>query len=249
LKTLRADLSILTVAALTGLAALGCSSTRACNPDTLFVTVTFNDATKNADTLQVNVNIDGGTTKTTMLTHKPGDTSGSVEVYFPTGYPKGKMVSVTIVALDGQATVGSATAISDALPDGCATLSIKFGGSSGTAGSGGGGVAAAPAAAMPARADAVAPEAASAAAAAAAAAAQRRIDGRHGWRQRRISGWHRRQWRQRRIHGWHRRGYAPLHREHHALVRARRFHGQLRARRRDLHGRQVGRLQHPGGNG
>jgi len=139
LKTLRADLSILTVAALTGLAALGCSSTRACNPDTLFVTVTFNDATKNADTLQVNVNIDGGTTKTTMLTHKPGDTSGSVEVYFPTGYPKGKMVSVTIVALDGQATVGSATAMSDALPDGCATLSIKFGGSSGTAGSGGGG--------------------------------------------------------------------------------------------------------------
>jgi hypothetical protein len=144
LKTWRADLSAraaLAVAALTGLAALGCSSTRACNPDTVFVTVTFNDATKNADTLQVNVNIDGGTTKTTTLPHKPGETSGSVEVFFPGGYPTGKKVSVTIVALAGQAPLGSATAISDALPAGCTTLAVKFGGSTsdGGAGSGGGG--------------------------------------------------------------------------------------------------------------
>src|SRR5262245_20775934 len=91
--------------------------------------------------IDVNVTVQGGMPTTTTLAHKKGDATGSVEVYFPNGYPTGKVVNVTVVARNGQTTLGSASGHTAALPAGCASLEVKFGGgnSDGGAGSGGGG--------------------------------------------------------------------------------------------------------------
>jgi hypothetical protein len=149
-------LAFFKLAILTGLAGLlGCgSTTKPCNPGTVLVTVTFDAKTKGADSIDVNVRIDGGAPKLTNLPHKAGDTQGSVEVFFPngSGYPAGKRVDVSVVARSGQMALGTAMTTIAMAPSGCGAVSVKFGGStpdggagadgaagSGTAGSGGGG--------------------------------------------------------------------------------------------------------------
>ena len=132
----------LLLAALVGIAAgAGCKTTDSCNPGTVFATVDFDSATAAANMLDIQVSIDGGTAKSSQLAHTPGDAQGTVEIDFPSGYPTGKRVDVTIVARSGQTVLGSQTAHIPSLPSGCMTLSFRFsgGGSDGGAGSGGGG--------------------------------------------------------------------------------------------------------------
>lgn len=103
----------------------------------------FNDMTSPADSLDVQVSVNGGAPKTTTLPHTSGNASGSIEVDFPdgTGYPQGERLDVTIVAKESGSTLGTATGSVAMLPSGCGTLAIVFGapGTDGGAGAGGSG--------------------------------------------------------------------------------------------------------------
>jgi hypothetical protein len=121
--------------------AAGCQSTRACNTGTLLVTITLDSATSGADQLEVDVKVESGSPKTTTLVHKPGQSEGAIEIDFTngTGYPIGHRVDVTVTASKAGTTLGMATSAVPALPEGCGTLAITFGGAGGAGGAGGGG--------------------------------------------------------------------------------------------------------------
>jgi hypothetical protein len=130
----------LRLGALVGLAAAsGCGSTNACNPDTVMLSITFDAATKAATMIDVLVSIDGGPSTPRPLPHRPGESQGTVEIYFPGGYPEGKRLDVTVVARQGQTELGTALGAITMVPKGCATLAISFeGGRDGGGGAGGG---------------------------------------------------------------------------------------------------------------
>jgi hypothetical protein len=136
----RASQLALGLIALSALAATaGCKSTASCNPGTVFVSVDFDTATRAADTIEVQVSIDGGAAKSSSIAHMPGDAGGTVEVDFPSGYPSGKSLDVTIVARSGQTVLGSGAGMFAAVPGGCGTLEVSVsGGNDGGAGTGGG---------------------------------------------------------------------------------------------------------------
>jgi len=76
---------------------VGCApSVRTCADQTLFVTVTLDAATRQADRLIVDVSLDGGAARQTTLDHEPGRGSGGVQIEFPGGYPVGKTLTVTL---------------------------------------------------------------------------------------------------------------------------------------------------------
>ncbi len=125
------------------LTAAGCRSTNPCNAGTVLITVTFDATTSAADAVDVQVSVDGGAPKTSSLPHNAGDTKGSIEVDFPTGYPEGKRLDVTVVAGKSGSVLGTATASLAMLPSGCGTIALSFGvtgpdgGATGRAGAGG----------------------------------------------------------------------------------------------------------------
>ena len=123
-----------------------CTTIRPCKADTVLVTVTLDAAAAMADKLTVSVSVAGAAPRTTDLAHAPGQTTGTVEVDFPAGYPQGQSVKVTIVAAAGNATVGSG-ATDKSLGNGCDTIAVTVtggGGDGGTGGSSGTGGAAPP---------------------------------------------------------------------------------------------------------
>src|SRR6516162_239 len=95
------------VAATTQLA--GCDSS-GCKQGTLLVTVHFRGDAVNADAVSASVTIAGTTSAPgAMVSHTPGTAEGTIEIGFPTGYPKGQRVDVTLVASTSGATVATAT--------------------------------------------------------------------------------------------------------------------------------------------
>jgi hypothetical protein len=119
-------------------AAAGCGGgTKACNPGTVFLTVTFDAQTKMADAVEVDVTVQGGQPQTTTLDHKAGDATGSVEVFFKNGYPTSKRVDVTVVALKSQEPMATGSATITMLPAGCASAVVKLTGSGGGDGAAG----------------------------------------------------------------------------------------------------------------
>ena len=119
--------------------AAGCRSTNPCNAGTVLITVTFDATTSAADAVDVQVSVDGGAAKTSSLPHNAGDTKGSIEIDFPTGYPEGKRLDVTVVAKTAGSTVGTATASVAMLPSGCGTIALSFGVTGPDGGAGGAG--------------------------------------------------------------------------------------------------------------
>jgi hypothetical protein len=114
---------------------VGCGSTKPCNPGTVLLTITLDAASSAADTIDVDVSVEGHTPQSTTLAHKPGMSTGSVELYFSdaAGYPTGKRLTGTVVALAGAVELGTATFETAMLSAGCAALSVSF-----TAGADGG---------------------------------------------------------------------------------------------------------------
>jgi hypothetical protein len=119
-------------------AAAGCGGgTKACNPGTVFVTVNFDAQTKAADTVEIDVTVEGAQPQTTKLDHKAGDASGSIEVFFEHGYPMGKRVDVTVIALKSQEPMATGSAMIAMLPAGCASAVVNLTGSGGGDGAAG----------------------------------------------------------------------------------------------------------------
>jgi hypothetical protein len=110
-------------AALLALAILGygCQTNR-CRNQTLLVSVTLDAKSAAADHLEVDVSV-AGSVRHSALAHTPGSTSGTIEVRFPSGYPSGKSVVITIVATRNGETLGSAMEML-MLQAGCATTTL-----------------------------------------------------------------------------------------------------------------------------
>ena len=131
------------LAALAALAAgVRCDGgTRACTQGTLFVTVTFGGATRNADQVSVDVIIDGGAPKTNLRGRAPGALQDTLEIEFPNGIRLGRRVEVLVTALMNGSAIGTGMATVAALPAGCAALTVALAGGTpaGGGGTGGGG--------------------------------------------------------------------------------------------------------------
>jgi hypothetical protein len=116
----------------------GCGGgTRACKQGTLFVTVTFEGATRDADQVTVAVTVEANT-KTTSRNRTAGRSTDTIEIDF-SPYPAGKPVAVTVTAFAGNAPIGTTGTSVSALREGCDTLmiSIKESNPTGTGGTGG----------------------------------------------------------------------------------------------------------------
>jgi hypothetical protein len=128
-------LTLLTAASLTS---ASCVSTRPCRTGTLLVSVTLDAAAAMADKLAIAVVVAGGSPTTTLLDHTAGQTTGTVEIDFPGGYPSGQLVHVALIATRAGAPVGLGVA-DRMLSDGCESIAVSvIGGTGGDAGSSGG---------------------------------------------------------------------------------------------------------------
>ncbi len=122
---------------------IACSKSESCRPGTLFLSVNLGPYIQ-ADTIDVDVTVTGGTTSHGVVTLKAGsESSGGVEVEFPGGYPAGETVSVTLTLLAGTTELAEQTTTVTLLA-GCTSRSVDFvqdggaGGSGGRAGASGG---------------------------------------------------------------------------------------------------------------
>jgi hypothetical protein len=109
--------------ALAALLFAGCQSTRPCPTMTLFVTVVLDAPSSAADRLDLDVLVDDVPMKTNALAHNPGETSGTVEVDFPSGYPIGHVVRLDVRASAGGQPLGAGSA-STPLGDDCTNLEV-----------------------------------------------------------------------------------------------------------------------------
>src|SRR5258706_14571068 len=75
------------------LASAGCGATRACEEGTVLVTITLAGAAVDANQVAVSVTVDG-MTKTTLRPRTAGETTGTVRITFPNGYPRGKNITL-----------------------------------------------------------------------------------------------------------------------------------------------------------
>jgi hypothetical protein len=128
--------ALLLVAAL---ALAGCDAR--CQPGTALVTVLLDGAAADADGLAVTAQLAGAPVMTqTFAWHGGGN--GTLELRFPSGYPAGARVDVTVVAQKSGAAVGSGSAVAT-LPEGCAAFELRVApAGSGDGGSGDGGTSA-----------------------------------------------------------------------------------------------------------
>jgi hypothetical protein len=94
-----------------------------CRAGTLLVAVTLQGGAVAADSLSVELSIDGGPTREAPLSHVPGKPAGNVEVQFPHGYPTGGVVAVVVDAYAGGALVGRGNA-SATLVAGCQATTL-----------------------------------------------------------------------------------------------------------------------------
>ena len=126
--------TLLTAASLTS----SCTSTRACKTSTLLVTISLDGTSAMADKLSIAVMVATAAPTTNTLNHTAGQSSGTVEIDFPNGYPKGQKVNVAVTATKAGAPVGAGSA-DIVLGDGCESVSVSVTGSSGGTGGAGGG--------------------------------------------------------------------------------------------------------------
>jgi len=131
---LLAATTLLTAASLTS----SCTSTRACKTNTLLVTISLDGTAATADKLSIAVTVGSAAPTMSSLNHTAGQASGTVEIDFPNGYPKGQKVNVGVTATKASAPVGSGSA-DIVLGDGCESVSVSVTGSSGGTGGAGGG--------------------------------------------------------------------------------------------------------------
>jgi hypothetical protein len=112
------------VLALATLVAVSCSPVvDRCQSGTLLVSVTLAGSAAGADQLVVDIALDGGAAHESTLAHTPGVAAGNVVVQFPSGYPRGHHVDVTVTASSGGVVLGSADAIAT-LADACAVAPL-----------------------------------------------------------------------------------------------------------------------------
>lgn len=104
----------------------GCGKTRECKPGTIFVTVKLQGAATAATTIDVTVTVDdGGLPQTATLARQPGDDTESIEVTFPSGYPRDHEVTVDLVARAGSELARQSGTVT--LAKSCGTLTIELG--------------------------------------------------------------------------------------------------------------------------
>jgi hypothetical protein len=103
----------------------GCEHVRPCRDLTLLLSVTFGAAVADADQIEIDVSVDGSAPKMNPFAHVPGETTGTIEIDFPSGYPEGHSVAITGTAtLAGTAHgSGSATVV---LPPSCTVLPLEI---------------------------------------------------------------------------------------------------------------------------
>src|SRR5262249_10784727 len=122
---------IVAAAALAG--TTGCE--RSCKPDTLYLQIALGYS-KGADPLDGGCIVAGSTAKHTTRMISPSASTGTLEIEFPSGYPEGKRVDLTLVASKNGTSIG-ATSANLTLASGCTRASIAFPGGNVTSGSGG----------------------------------------------------------------------------------------------------------------
>ena len=116
------------IALVLGLSVLagGCGGdTRACKKGTLLVDVTLAEA---ADALDITVTTGSGQPISKSATLKSGTTKGTIEVDFPSGYPAGQPVTVSIIASSAGVAVGSGST-TQTLGAGCDHFEVAITGS------------------------------------------------------------------------------------------------------------------------
>ncbi|HEY2743376.1 MAG TPA: hypothetical protein VGL86_02080, partial [Polyangia bacterium] len=115
--------------ALAGLvASLPACRVKDCRDGTLLVALTLEGAAASADSLEVSVTIGDGTPITHTVS-TAGHDGGNLEIEFPSGYPSGQSVVVSIAALSGGTVVGSDTAPAVSLGGKCQRVDLTISGS------------------------------------------------------------------------------------------------------------------------
>lgn len=100
-----------------------CETTRPCRTLTLLVTVALDEVSVQADRVDVDVTIDGTPSKANNFTHTPGDAQGTIEIDFPSGYPAGHTIDLTVRADAAGTTIGNGSG-ELVLGDDCSTITI-----------------------------------------------------------------------------------------------------------------------------
>jgi cysteine-rich repeat protein len=116
----------LACASLLALACAGCG-TRACKDGTLLVDVTFNGGIANGTQIAVDVSVGNAAPVHSTLSGPNGAGEGTIEVDFPSGYPAGSAVTVTVTVTQGASALGRSSATATLAP-GCSTLQLALGG-------------------------------------------------------------------------------------------------------------------------
>jgi hypothetical protein len=104
------------------MALVGCSSVRKCVDKTVLVTLTVDAAARAADRFGFDVSIDGGAPVHSDVGYS-GAASGTLQIEFPSGYPSGKLVQVSVQATRGGAPIGAGSG-SLRIAHGCELLSV-----------------------------------------------------------------------------------------------------------------------------
>jgi hypothetical protein len=126
------------VCLLAALAGPACDKQSSCRPGTIFVNVDVVPFIT-ANQVDIDVSVNGGSAVHTQLHFQAGTRSGGVEIQFPSGYPSGKQVDITLALSAGSGPV-LATRTVRVTPSGeCEVITVDFAaGDGGTAGAGGG---------------------------------------------------------------------------------------------------------------
>ncbi len=104
----------------------GCVNELPCTDGTALLTVTYDAVTAAADTLDLTIYIDGGAGVMRPVSRPPGDAPpDTVEIDFPSGYPRGSTLSVVVAASQNGTVLGMRTA-TITLDASCGALAIDF---------------------------------------------------------------------------------------------------------------------------
>jgi len=106
--------------------ALGaCTDVNPCKSGTVLLTVTRGGAAVDGTTLRLELSLDGGAPIHSMLPVAPGQEVGTVQLEFPSGYPEGSTLTVTVASERG-ATVLASQSTTRRLGAGCESVSVTL---------------------------------------------------------------------------------------------------------------------------
>lgn len=106
--------------------ATGCGGIRPCKEGTLFIIITLAGNATTADTLSVRVDIAGSPGTPVDLPRPSDQATGTIEVGFSDGYPRGETVNVTITAKKAGQDLAYVTDTA-MLGPGCSTMALTVG--------------------------------------------------------------------------------------------------------------------------